>query len=173
MPDREADTELDSPREQPDSAWKQTVGDARDIAAELESEGWETLVIITGHTQPVARSSGDDERFGLVHVVPDEEAERFAEIASNTNFPRYRVFRNQASGQAFQVTQLLAPERTVAVLVVGSYPTDGYAVVVEDMVEEDTMYTHLRTLDKSRQWTVRHEGYEGFLPELPGGDGDT
>ncbi|NIS37288.1 MAG: hypothetical protein GWN07_40585, partial [Actinobacteria bacterium] len=60
-----------------DDAWALTVGELNRMAEELEAEGWEVAALRAGHVAPVSPGAGESERFGLVHVVPGDEAEAF------------------------------------------------------------------------------------------------
>jgi hypothetical protein len=146
-------------------AWAATLEDMEALAEEYESEGWDTLTIAAGDTAPEPPDAGDDDRFGLVHTIPDDDAEAFTEAVEPGEFPRYDVFRNESDGRVFLVTVLADPETSLAVLIAGSFERRHAPALVNTVMQEGEMYTHVQTLDSTQVGTFRHDDPEKFFPE--------
>ncbi|EMA44372.1 hypothetical protein C448_08864 [Halococcus morrhuae DSM 1307] len=145
-------------------AWAATLDDMDALAAEYEADGWETLTIPAGHTSTEAPESGDEERFGLVYVIPDNYAEEFSDVFDDGEFPRYDVFRNESHGQVFLVTLLADPESETAVFVAGGFERRGSRPLMGAASDAGTMYTHLQTLDGTQLGSFEHDDPEKFFP---------
>lgn len=146
------------------NAWQQTLEDMEALADELESEGWNVQTIGAGHVAPTNPDAGETDRFGLVHVIPDNKADAFEEVIETGSFPQYQVFRNEMQGRVFQVTKLLDPEQEQAILLAGTYELRHAPGMVKNALEEEEMYTHVQTLDQTHLGSFRHEDVEKFFP---------
>ncbi|WP_254542956.1 DUF7529 family protein [Halomarina pelagica] len=162
-------------------AWEATIEEMRAIESELEAEGWDVTAVAAGHTAPTNPDAGESERFGLVHVVPDNHADDLreafergtgaspesddGEVTELGGFGRYEVYRTEAGGSAFQVTVLYADEPKVAIVLAGGYELAFAQGMIRTAIERDEMYTHVQTLDKTPLGSFRHEEWELFFPE--------
>ncbi|MFB6153980.1 MAG: hypothetical protein ABEJ27_06980 [Halodesulfurarchaeum sp.] len=146
-------------------AYQRTIEDARALAEEREADGWETLVFPAGHTATEPPEVGDTDRFGLVHVVPDNFADDFIEWFEPGRFPAFDVYRAKASGRVFLVTELLDPDEKLAVIIIANYELRDAQQLIETVKEEEVMYTHLQRLDGTHLGSFEHEAYEKFFPE--------
>ena len=146
-------------------AWQRTLDDMTAMADELEDEGWDVVTIASGHTAPKPPDAGDDDRFGFVHVVPDNHAEEFVAAFEDGAFSQYRVFRNEMQGRVFMVTQLLDPEAEQVILIAGNFEMRHAPGLVNTALEEGEMYTHVQKLDKTHLGSFRHDDVEKFFPE--------
>ncbi|MFC4552150.1 MULTISPECIES: DUF7529 family protein [Halorussus] len=145
-------------------AWQRTLEDMKAMAEELEEEGWDVLTIAAGHTAPTNPDAGETDRWGLVHVVPGNKAEPFAEMVDTGKFPQYQVFRNEMNSRAFVVTQLLDPDTEQAILIAGNFELRHAPGLVTTALEEDEMYTHVQKLDGTHLGSFRHDDAEKFFP---------
>ncbi len=145
-------------------AWKQTLEDAVAMADAREEDGWDTLVVHPLDTATEPPEAGDTDRYGLVHVVPDNVASDVAERTDGTSFPRYDVYRATVEGRLFLLTVLLAPAEHVALYVAGSIDLSHARRLFETAAETETLYTHLQTLDGTPIASFAHEAYEKFVP---------
>lgn len=147
------------------NAWNRTLEDMEAMADDLEGNGWDALAIAAGHTAPNPPDAGDGDRWGFVHVIPGDKAEAFSEAVEAGEFPRYRVFQQDASGRVFMVTQLLDPDTDRAILIAGTYEIRNAAGLVRTAQREGEMYTHVQKLDKTRLGVFHHDEYEQFFPD--------
>jgi hypothetical protein len=146
------------------SAWQATLDEMDALADEFESEGWQTVRIAAGHTAPENPSTGDSERFGLTHVVPNNKAEEFTDLFEEGAFPQYEVYRNEVEGREFVLTVLTDPEKEAAILIAGSYELRHAPGCVRAAKREEKMYTHVQTLDKTHLGSFEHDDYTKFFP---------
>ncbi len=146
-------------------AWAATLDDMEALAEEYEENGWHTLTIAAGDTAPEPPDAGDEDRFGLIYVIPDNDAEAFEEAVADGEFPRYDVFRNESDGRVFLVTVLADPETSTAIFIAGSFERRHSPALVNTVMEEGEMYTHVQTLDGTQIGSFRHDDPEKFFPE--------
>lgn len=146
-------------------AHQQTLDDAKAREDEYQEKGWETLLIPAGHTATEPPRVGETDRFGLIHVIPDNHADEFEAFFERGEFPAFDVYRAEVSGRVFLVTELLDPEAELAVLIIGNYVLRDAQELIETVLEEEEMYTHVQTLDGTHLGSFVHEDYEKFFPE--------
>lgn len=146
-------------------AYQQTIEDARQREAEYQDRGWETLLIPAGHTATEPPEVGNPDRFGLVHVIPDNYAEEFSDFFQRGEFPAFDVFRAEVSGRVFLVTELLDPDAELAIIIIANYDLHDARDLIETVLEEEEMYTHVQTLDTTHLGSFYHEDYTKFFPE--------
>ncbi|OLZ41670.1 hypothetical protein A6E15_12045 [Natrinema saccharevitans] len=144
-------------------AWKQTLEDAEAIAQERRDEGWEVVTIVAAHTDTVSRDMGGDDRFGLVHVIPNNYVETFTDVFDSDEFTEYLVYGTEIDGFMFVVTELIDPETERSILIPSRYDlarADGMITSAED---EDALYTHVKTIDGTILGSFEHDEYELFV----------
>jgi 1,2-phenylacetyl-CoA epoxidase PaaB subunit len=146
-------------------AWQRTIDDMQAMAEDLREEGWNVVTIGAGHTAPTNPDAGASDRWGFVHVIPDNEAESFDEAVETGKFPEYRVFRNEMQGRVFVLTELLDPESETAILIAGNFEVRHAPGLVKTALKEDQIYTHVQTLDGTHLGSFRHDDVEKFFPD--------
>lgn len=159
------------PRPKPvKDAWKRTNEDMEAIAENRRAEGWEVVSMPAVHTSPVSKSMGDDpERFGLVHIIPDNHADDFTEAYETGEFDEYLAYQEVVHESVFLVTELMDPESETIVLIASHYDRQYAGGMVHSAHEEGVMYTHAKTLDGTELGRFTHEEFEPLLPEPPEG----
>ncbi len=145
-------------------AWKRTLAEMEAIAADRRDDGWRVVSIAAGHTAPEHPDAGDTDRFGLVHVVGDDDAEGFRAAFDRGGFPEYQVYRNEFEGRAFVLTELLDPDSRTAILVAGTFELQHAPGLVRAAEREDEIYTHVQTLDGTYLGSFRHADWQKFFP---------
>lgn len=145
-------------------AWQRTIDDARDLAAEREDAGWETVVFPALDTATEPPEDGVAGRYGLVHVVPGNYADSAARLAENA-VDAYDVYRAENEGRVFLVTELLDTDAELAVFVVATYELRYADGVIDAATDDDRMYSHFETLDSTHLASVEHAEPEKFFPE--------
>lgn len=146
-------------------AYQQTIDDARALEAEKQEEGWETLLIPAGHTATEPPRVGNPDRYGLVHVIPDNYADEFSELFECGEFSAFDVYRAEVAGRVFIVTELLDPDAEIAIIIIANYKLGDAQDLIETVLEEEEMYTHVQTLDQTHLGSFYHEDYTKFFPE--------
>lgn len=173
MDDRE--TGVDPTSQAVSQGWRMTNDDMQAIAEERREEGWEVFTMPAVHTSAVSKDMGDDpERFGLVHIVPDNYADDFVEAYERGSFPEYLAYRNEVEHSAFLVTEFIDPDSETILVLASRYDRRRAESMVNSAIEEGELYTHVHTLDGTHLGTFRHEEF-GALVETPEGydDGST
>lgn len=146
------------------SAWQETLEDMEALAEELEEEGWDVCTVGSGQTAPEIPDAGETDRWGLVHVIPDNFADEFESAFAAGDFPVYDVFRNEMEGQVFFVTLLRDPDSRTAILVAGNYRLFDASGLVRVAKREGRTFTHVQTLDGTVLGTFRHDDPAKFFP---------
>ncbi|WP_254536668.1 DUF7529 family protein [Halomarina litorea] len=179
--DRDYADEIASNADVLKGAWQATIGEMRAMGEELEADGWSVTTVGADHTAPEPPDVGRSGRFGLVYVVPDNyarEVRRAIAAAADVDvddldtdepreldaFGRYEVFRNESSGNAFQVTALYDDDSKTALLVAGSYELRHAPPLMKAALERGEMYTHIQTLDETPVGSFYHDDWELFFP---------
>ncbi|NHN46152.1 hypothetical protein G9464_00875 [Halostella sp. JP-L12] len=157
--------ELEASADVHKDAWARTIDDMEAMGEELEEEGWDVVTVITADTAPEPPDAGPEGRWGLVHVVPDNLADEFRSAVERGEFPQFDLFRAEAEGRVFHVTQLLDPETETAILIAANFLRRRADGLVRTALEADEMYTHAQTLSGEQLGSFRHDGYEKFFPE--------
>lgn len=139
--------------------------DMEAIAEERREEGWEVVSMPAVHTSPVSRDMGEDpERFGIVHILPDNYADEFAAAYERGSFPEYLAYRNEIENSAFLVTELIDPDSETIILLASRYDLRHAEAMVHSAIDEGELYTHVRTLDGTRLGSFRHEEFGALVP---------
>lgn len=147
------------------NAWAQTLDDMKALASELREDGWDTVLTVPSlDTAPEPPEDGQAGRWGLVHVVPDNDADAIRDAVEAGEFPSFDLFRAEAEGRVFHVTQLLDPDTETAILVAANFERRVASGLVNTAMDNDELYTHLQTLDGTHLGTFKHDGYEKFFP---------
>jgi len=144
--------------------WEQTNEEMELLADERRADGFDVVTATTLHTDTVTPDMGDDpERFGFVHVVPDNHADAVADALDALDVTRYEAYRSTVDGNAFLVVELIDESTSRALLFASYYdPTEATAMVAAAR-ERDVLYTHLKRIDGTHLGTIRHEAIEPLL----------
>ncbi|WP_436906990.1 DUF7529 family protein [Halosimplex marinum] len=145
--------------------WQRALEDMQAMAEDREDQGYETLAVPAGDTTTLSPSMGDDDTWGLSHVVPDNFAEDVEAYVERSDFEETGVYQMESGGFVFVVTECIDHDEEVVVFVAGSYDMRFSAGLVRTAVERDEMYTHLKTLDGTELGTVHHDDPADFFPE--------
>ena len=148
------------------NAWSGTIDDMKAMAAELEDQGWDAFYVAAGQTAPETPEVGDSDRYGLVHVIPDNYADGFVEAFEAGEYPEYDVFRQEVAGQLFGVTVLRDPPSETAILIAWSLTLSDATQMINKSRSEDTTYTHVQTLDGTHKGSFEHAAPEKFFPNF-------
>lgn len=148
------------------NAWSNTIEEMKAMAAELEEQGWDAFYVAAGHTAPEFSKVGDTDRFGLVHVIPDNYVDVFTEAFEAGGYPEYDVFRQETAGKLFGVTVLRDPASETAILIGWSLMLHEAPQMISESKQEGKTYTHVQTLDKTHLGSFEHEAPEKFFPNF-------
>lgn len=160
---------VDDPSGEVDTAWSRTVGELRLLEEDLEADGWEVAAIIAGHVAPEPPAAGDTDRFGLVYVIPGDDAETFNDTFRAGEFAEYEIFRQRLGQRLFLVTKLSDPHARTAILLAGNVDLTQSSALIETARDREVLYTHVQLLDGTVLGSFRHEDPSLFFEELAEG----
>ncbi|WP_439027925.1 DUF7529 family protein [Haloarchaeobius sp. DT45] len=148
------------------SAWEQALEDMEAMADERREDGWNAVTVMAGNTAPQNRRAGDadDDRFGLVFVVPSNMGEDFSEAFEGKDFPKYEVYRREMNGNVFLVVEYIDPESETCIFVASQYELRHAAGMVHDAEEAGEFYTYVQTLPGDILGVFKHDSHEKFVP---------
>lgn len=146
-------------------AWEQTIRDMRVTAKERGDEGYKTQTIPAGHTAPKSPQAGDTDRFGLTHVIPDNQVDRFTDLYEAGDYTETEVFQAGVNGNVFIVTECRDPDARLAIFIAGNYQMRHAPALVRAATSRDEMYTHVKQLDGSHLGTFDHGDVAAFFPD--------
>jgi len=144
-------------------AWKQTLEDMEAIAEDRRNDGWEVLTVVSAHTDTVSRDMGEDDTFGLVHVIPDNYADEFVEFYDGDEFTEYLAYGTDVEGFMYVVTELIDPEADRSVLIASRYDMTRSDGLVQSAVDEGVLYTHLKRIDGTSVGSFAHEEFDPLI----------
>lgn len=148
------------------NAWQGALEDMEALADEREDEGWETVTMMAGSTGCQHREAGDedDDRFGMVFVVPSNHGDEFAEVFGDKEFPEYEVYRREVDGNVFLVVEYRDPETETAIFVAAQYELRHAPGMVHDAEDAEEFYTYVQKLDGTILGVFKHDSHEKFVP---------
>lgn len=144
--------------------WQRALEDMQAMAEDREDKGYETLTIPAGDTTTLAPDMGDDDRWGLAHIIPDNYADDFEDAFDESAIEETAVYQMNSGGFVFMVTELINPEDEVVIFVAANYDMRYSGALVRTALEREEMYTHVRTLDHTTLGTVHHDDPRAFFP---------
>lgn len=148
------------------NAWGQALEDMEALAEERREDGWETVTMMAGNTGTQNRRAGDDDddRFGMVFVVPSNHGEEFADAFEGKGFPEYEVYRREVDGNVFLVVEYRDPETETAIFVAAQYELRHAPGMVHDAEDAGEFYTYVQKLDGTILGVFKHDSHEKFVP---------
>lgn len=146
------------------SNWERTLHDMQAMAEDREDQGFETLGIPAGDTAPVSPDMGEDDTWGLSHVIPGNYADDFEDLYEESAFEETGVYQLSSGGYVFLVTECINFADDVVVFIAGSYDMRVASGLVRAATSRGEMYTHVKTLDQEHLGTFRHDDPSDFFP---------
>lgn len=144
--------------------WKQTNEEMHLLADERRADGFDVVTVTTVHTDTVTPDMGDDtERFGFVHVVPDNHADAVVDALDDLDVTRYEAYRSTVDNNAFLVVELLDESASRALLFASYYDPTEATAMIDAARERGVLYTHLKRIDGTHLGTIRHEAFEPLI----------
>lgn len=145
-------------------AWQRTLDDMQALEADREAEGYDVVAVAAGHTAPKPRDAGETDLYGLVYVVPGNDADDVAAACDAVGDPAYEVYRASTETRVFLVTEVLDSEAKRAILLAGNYRRHLARGLVRTATETGRMFTHLQKLDGTHLGSFAHGEPEKFFP---------
>jgi hypothetical protein len=145
--------------------WQRTVEDTRAMAADREDAGYETLVVFSQDTSPVAPDAEGAEHWGLTYLVDGDTAETVVDARERAEFDETAVYQAGAGPTTFIVTECLDHDEELVVFVAGAFRKREATGLVRAATERGEMHTHFRTLDGTVIASVEHDDVSAFFPD--------
>jgi len=146
-----------------EGAWKQTLEDMEAIAADRRQGGWDVITVTAAHTDTVSKDMGEDDEFGLVHILPNNHADQFTETYDSEEFTEYLAYGTEIDKFMYVVTELIDSDTNRSILIASRYDMALSMGLVESAEDEGVLYTHVKTIDGTLLGTFEHEEYEPLV----------
>lgn len=149
-------------------AWERTLEELEALAADRREEGWDVTTCFAAHTDTVSVSMGDNDRFGLVHVLPDNHADRFEAAYDPDAFTEYLAYGQLVDTSMYVVTELIDPDAERSIMVASQYNMAFADGMIASAETEGYLPSHFKTIDGTVVGTFEHEEYDPLITR-PGG----
>ncbi|WP_255151693.1 DUF7529 family protein [Halorarius halobius] len=140
--------------------WTAILEEMDDIAEQYRTAGW---TVVTLHPTDVTVVPADDEQFGLVAVVDDEEFDDLVAAVGDREVDAYEVFRADADERVFLLVVTETADGEVAVCLPAYYDRTADAEG-ELRAHDGELYTRVRDLAGEDAVTFSHENPAPFFP---------
>ena len=144
-------------------AWEQTIEETELLAEERREDGWETTIIMSPHTDTVSRDMNDHDRFGLMHVLPNNYAEDFREAFDEEAFTEFLVYGSAIQGVMYVAIELIDPEGKRSILVPCKYDMTAAKGMTESAVDEGALYSYFKLISGEILGRFRYEDFEPLV----------
>ncbi|MHB9288086.1 hypothetical protein ACKVMT_13725 [Halobacteriales archaeon Cl-PHB] len=147
--------------------WERTVEDMRAMAEDRRKRGFDTYTLASGNTGTIAPNEGgpDDDRFGLSHLIPDDELEEFEEFYQNGEYTDTGVYQVTDSGNTLMVTEHIDHDNERIIYIAGAFRIVDAAALVRAAMDRGYLHTYVRTLDNEIHGTFKHDDPSAFFPD--------
>lgn len=161
----ETDERVDNrPSDTEKSGWAATLEELQALADERRAEGWTVLQTQAGDTAPESPDIGDTDQFGLVYVVPGDDADEITELFDTGAVDEFETYRRTVGGTCFLLTELRDTANRSCVIVAGAYEVGDAVPLASHAAEVGHVFTRFQRLDGSQVAEIRHEAYEKLFP---------
>ncbi|ELY43018.1 DUF7529 family protein [Natronorubrum tibetense] len=159
------DSETATPDAPQTMAWKRTLEEMEVIADDRRSNGWEVLPVIAAHTDTVSRDMGEDEKFGLVHVIPGNYADDLRKTYDADEFTEYLAYGRDVANSMFVVTEFIDAATERSILVASRYDMAHPSArkMAASVESEGVLNTYFKKIDGTILGTFEHEEYEPLI----------
>lgn len=146
-------------------AWERTLEEMDVIADDRLDDGWSVLTVIAAHTDTVGREMGQDDKFGLVHVIPGNFADELADTYDEEAFTEYLAYGRDVANSMFVVTEFIDAETKRSILVASRYDMAHPSAdrMVASAEDEGILNTYFKKIDGTILGTFEHEEYEPLI----------
>lgn len=143
-------------------AWEQTLEEVDLIAKERREDGWEATVVMAAHTDTVSKDMNNHDRFGLMHVIPNNYVNKFVQQYDDS-FTEYLAYGTSNNGVMYVVIDLIDPNAERSILVPCSYDMTMAHGMTESAAEEGALYSYFKKIDGEILGEFRHEEFEPLV----------
>lgn len=152
-------------------AWGQTLEEMRMLADDRREDGWEVETMVAAHTDTVSRDMKDHDRFGLMHIIPNNHAETFREFYDGEAFTDYLLYANEVEAFMYAVIEWIDPDGERSLFMASRYDMARAKGMIESAFDEGVLYSHVKTIDGTTLAAIPYEEFEPFITP-PGRQGE-
>jgi len=145
------------------TAWEQTLEETDLLAEDRREDGWAVTVVVVPHTDTVSRDMTDDDRFGLVHAVPDNYADAFVEAYDEAAYTEYLVYGDAIDGVMYVAIELIDPEARRSIFVPCTYDMTMAEGMTQSALDEGALYSHFETISGAVLGRFRYEEFQPLV----------
>ena len=144
-------------------AWAQTLEEMRLMADERREAGWEATTIMAAHTDAVSRDMGDHDRFGLMHIIPNNYVDDFVEAYDADAFTEYLFYTRELQSFMYGVIELIDPEDERSIFICFRYDLTFAGGMVKSAQEEGVLYSYIKQIDGTILAKIPYEDFEALV----------
>lgn len=144
-------------------AWKQTLEETELLADERRAAGWKTTIVMAPHTDTVSRDMNDHDRFGLMHVLPNNYADDFREAFDEAAFTEYLVYGSAIEGIMYVAIELIDPDEERSILIPCKYDMTMAEGMTASAIEEGALYSYFKLITGEILGRFRYEEFEPLV----------
>lgn len=148
-------------------AWSRTLEEMELIAEDRRKDGWSVTTIMTPHTDGVSKDMGDHDRFGLMHIIPNNYIDDFLDAYDGDAYTDYLFYTNEVDSFVYGVIELIDPEHERSILIAFRYDMIFAGGMVGSAMEEGRLYSHIKRIDGEILASIPYEEYEGLVRKPP------
>ncbi|WP_144927222.1 DUF7529 family protein [Halorubrum salsamenti] len=145
------------------TAWEQTLEETDMLAEDRREDGWETTVVMVPHTDTVSKDMKDHDRFGLMHVVPNNYADAFVEAYDEEAYTEYLVYGDAIDGVMYVAIELIDPDEKRSIFVPCKYDMTMAEGMTQSAIDEGALYSHFKTISGETLGRFRYEEFQPLV----------
>ena len=154
---------LRDPKGAHSEAWGQTLEELQLLADDRREDGWEAETIVAAHTDTVSRDMKDHDRYGLMHIIPNNHAEVFEEYYEDGAFTDYLLYANHLEAFVYAVIEWIDPENERSIFMAARYDMSRAKGMIESAYDEGVLYSYVKTVDGTILARFPYEEFEAFI----------
>jgi len=147
-------------------AWSRTLDEMHLIAEDRREDGWEVTTIMTPHTDGVSKDMGNHDRFGLMHIIPNNYIDDFLDAYDEDTYTEYLFYVNEVESFLYGVIELVDPANERSILIAFRYDLILSGGMVQSAIEAGCLYSHIKRIDGEILASIPYEEY-GALVHVP------
>lgn len=145
------------------TAWEQTLEEAKHLVEERQQTGWKSSFVVSAHTNTVSKDMSNQDRFGLVHIIPDNYVDILRDVFDPDAFTDDLIYGSSVNGVMFVAIELVDTETERSVVIPCSYDMTRAHGMTESAAEEGALYSHFETITGDPLGVFRHETVEPLV----------
>lgn len=141
--------------------WEDLLDDVKTIAAEYESDGWETVVLHPGDVSTITEGNA-----GFRLVVPRSELKMLGEAVEGDekSFDEFELHRAPIEDLFLFVVVVKSSDHNQAILFPVYYDPETDEEFVTAVREQGSVFSEITNLNQSQRYSFCHDDSSLFLP---------